>query len=69
MQMSATDDAELRDICWHWGKAYRLDYDGEWYTATRAGSRDHVLIAETAAQLRRMIRSDYFEWLASRQER
>ena len=69
MEMSATDDAELRDICWHWGTAYVLDYDGERYTATRADSPDHVLTADTAAQLRGMIRSDYFEWLASLQER
>ena len=69
MEMSATDDAELRDICWHWGAAYVLDYDGERYTATRADSPDHVLTADTAAQLRGMIRSDYFEWLASLEER
>jgi hypothetical protein len=69
MEMSGADDAELRDICWHWGKAYVLDYDGESYTATRIGLPDHVLTADTAAQLRRMIRSDYFEWLASLRER
>ena len=67
--MSATDDAGLRDIRCHWGTAYVLDYDGERYTAARVGSHDQVLTADTAAQLRAMIRSDYFEWLASRQER
>ncbi len=66
--MSATDDAELRDLRCHWGSAYVLDYDGERYTATRVGSPDHVLTADTAALLRGMIRSDYFDWLASRQE-
>jgi hypothetical protein len=69
MEMSAADDAELRDICWHWGAAYVVSYDGERYTATRTGSPDHVLTADTAAQLRGMIRSDYFEWLASLPER
>jgi hypothetical protein len=69
MEMSTTDDAELRDIRWHWGTAYVLDCDGERYTATRVGSPDHALTADTAAQLRGMIRSDYFDWLASLQER
>ncbi|HUB38522.1 MAG TPA: hypothetical protein VMA72_06705 [Streptosporangiaceae bacterium] len=69
MEMSAADDAELRDICWHWGTAYVLNYDGERYTATRVNSPDHVLSADTAAQLREMIRSDYFEWLESLRER
>lgn len=68
MEMSAIDAAELRELRWHWGTAYVLDYGGERYTATRAGSPDHVLTAETAAQLRGMIRSDYFEWLASLQQ-
>jgi hypothetical protein len=65
MKMNAIDDAELRDIRWHWGTAYVLDHDGERrYTATRVGLPDHVLTADTAAQLRGMIRSDYFEWFA-----
>jgi hypothetical protein len=70
MEMRAIDDAELHDIRLHWGTAYVIDHDGERrYTATRVGSPDHVLTAETAAQLRGMIRSDYFEWLASQQQR
>ena len=69
MEMGAANDAELRDICWHWGTAYALEFDGERYTATRVDSPDHVLTADTAALLRGMIRSDYFAWLASLRER
>jgi hypothetical protein len=65
VDLSATDAAELRDIGWHWETAYTIDYDGETYTATRIGSPEHVVTADTAAELRSGIRTDYFAWCAS----
>ena len=70
MALSEADKAALvGSIAWHWDTAYLIDFDGEVYSAARIGSPHHVLTAETANELREAIRSDYFEWMATLQER
>ena len=67
MAISADDRAAL-DIAYHWDSCYRLDYDGEVYTASRLGSPEKVLTAETTEELRQMIRKDYQAWCAGLRE-
>ena len=68
-ELTVTDAAELRDIGWHWETAYKIDFDGETYSAARIGAPHHVVTAETASELRQGIRSDYFAWMAVLRER
>jgi hypothetical protein len=66
---SETDKAQLQDIGFHWGEAYVVGRSGEVYTAHRIGYPEHVIRAESAAELRHGIRSDYFAWMAGLRER
>jgi hypothetical protein len=66
--LTQADAAELEDIGWHWEKAYAVNRDGDTYVAARIGYPDHRLTADTPAQLRTLIRSDYGAWLASLNE-
>jgi hypothetical protein len=67
-ELTRVEAAELEDIGWHWEKAYEVGRDGDAYVAVRTGYRDHKLTAQTLAQLRSLIRSDYGAWLASLRE-
>jgi hypothetical protein len=69
VDLSATDAAELRDIGWHWETAYTIEYDGEHFSATRLGSPEHKVTADSATELRTGIRTDYFAWMATLRER
>jgi hypothetical protein len=68
-ELTRVEAAELEDIGWHWEKAYSVSHDGDAYVAARIGYPDHRLTADTPAQLRSLIRSDYTAWLASLKER
>jgi hypothetical protein len=68
MDLSEADRAELSDIGWHWGGAYYVGRVADQYRATRKGYPDHYVTADTAAELRLAIRSDYFAWLATLRE-
>jgi hypothetical protein len=68
--LSEADKAALLgEIGFHWDSAYSLDHDGEVFTAARIGYPEHILTAETTAELRQAIRSDYFAWMAGLRER
>jgi hypothetical protein len=67
-RLTQAEAAELEDIGWHWEKAYAISHDGDAYFAARIGYPDHRLTADTPAQLRSLIRSDYGAWLASLKE-
>jgi hypothetical protein len=68
-ELSAYDQAELSDIGFYWGGAYRAWHNGETYCAVRKGESGHVVTADTPRDLRREICRDYGAWLASiRQE-
>jgi hypothetical protein len=68
MDLTPAQRAELADIGFHWDSAYLLAHDGTNYTATRIGSPDHVVSAPTAGELRHLVRSDYFAWMATLSE-
>jgi hypothetical protein len=67
--LTRADATELNDIVWHWEKAYGITYDGAAYSAARIGYPEHILTADTAGELRSLIRSDYRAWLAGLRER
>jgi hypothetical protein len=67
-ELTRAEAAELEDIGWHWEKAYEIGRDGDAYVATRIGYPAHKLIADTPAELRSLIRSDYGAWLATLKE-
>jgi hypothetical protein len=68
-ELTRAEAAELEDIGWHWEKAYEIARNGHGYVAVRIGYPEHILTANTASELRSMIRSDYLAWLASLNER
>lgn len=67
--LSVADAQELRDIGWHSETAYVIGYNGDNYTAERIGAPHHVVTADSATELRELIRKDYFAWCATLRER
>jgi hypothetical protein len=55
---------DLADLEFHWGEVYKIKFEvkRKTWTAARFGDLDHVLTAESATDLRQMIRDDYAEW-------
>jgi hypothetical protein len=66
--LTQAEVAELEDIGWHWERAYTIRREGDAYIAARLGYPDHELTADTPAELRSLIRSDYGAWLAGLKE-
>ncbi len=59
--LSREEQTDLLDLQFHWDTAYRFQVtDGIW-TATPAIDRAHVLTAESAWDLRELVRNDYAE--------
>lgn len=57
--LSPGDEASLRDLSYHWEGAYGFAViDGVW-TATPAGDPAGILTADTAFDLRELVRADY----------
>jgi hypothetical protein len=55
----APDDQEaLADLRWHWDLAYEINLSGETWTARFLTGTD-ILSADSADELRRLIRADY----------
>ena len=48
---------DLKDLRWHWGRAYEISWDGQF----RASRRDDLteLAASSAQDLRQLLRDDY----------
>ena len=48
---------DLKDLRWHWGRAYEISWDGQF----RASRRDDLaeLAGSTAQDLRQLLRDDY----------
>lgn len=67
-ELTRAEAVQLEDIGWHWEKAYTIGRVGDVYVAARIGFPDHKLIADTPAQLRSLIRSDYGSWVARLKE-
>jgi len=57
--ISREDQTALNDLNWHWDTAYNIAYDGETWSASPLTEPTAVLIAESAEELRELIRADY----------
>jgi hypothetical protein len=60
--LTRSEQSELNDLAWHWEEAYRVHFDGDVLVADRIGEPAHVFTAETADELRELLREDYAEW-------
>ena len=57
--ISREDQSALNDLNWHWDTAYSISFDGDTWSASPVTEPTTVLMAETAAELRDLIRADY----------
>ena len=69
MELTANEASQLNDLCWHWDAAYKISHADDLYVAHRIGYPEDLLTAETASDLRELIRKDYSKWQASLSER
>jgi hypothetical protein len=60
--ISREDQSALNDLTWHWDTAYNVAYDGDIWSAAPLTDPDVLLMAETAAELREIIRNDYVRY-------
>jgi len=59
--LSPSDESSLRDLAFHWEDAYAFAiFDGVW-TARPAGDPAGTLTADSAHELRELVRRDYAE--------
>lgn len=65
--LSREQELDLTGIRWHWQTAYTvdLDDDGVWTAVPHVAPSD-VLTADTADELRTLIRADYFKRTGTR---
>jgi hypothetical protein len=66
--LSAADEASLRDLAYHWDGAYSFTVVDHVWTATPLGDPADVLTAESAYELRQLVRHDYANRAAARQK-
>ena len=50
---------DLADLHWHWGDAYSITTDGDTWSASPRTDLTVIVTAETADDLRALIRTDY----------
>jgi hypothetical protein len=60
--MSRAEASELLDLALHWDTAYKIDYNGDVFSATRIGEPAQVLTGDSPWALRLQIREDYLDW-------
>ena len=61
LMLTPDEEADLRDLSWHWEGAYGFKVtDGVW-SATPLANPSAVLTAESAHELRELVRRDYGE--------
>ena len=59
--LTREEEADLRDLSWHWDEAYSFRVtDGVW-TATPFSDPAAILTAGSARELRELVRRDYGE--------
>lgn len=59
--LNPIDEAALRDLSWHWDGAYTFAVVDDTWTATPADSPTGILTADSASELRELVRADYAE--------
>jgi hypothetical protein len=59
--LNPADEAALRDLSWHWENAYTFAVVDDTWTAAPADSPADILTAESASELRELVRADYAE--------
>jgi hypothetical protein len=59
--ISREDQSALNDLNWHWDTAYNIAFDGETWSASPLTEPAAVLTAESAEELRELIRADYHQ--------
>jgi hypothetical protein len=57
--LKPTDEAALRDLSWHWENVYTFAVVDNTWTAIPADNPADILTAESASELRELIRADY----------
>jgi hypothetical protein len=57
--LSRDEELDLNGIRWHWDTAYAIGLDDGVWTATPVADPATVLTADTADELRALIRADY----------
>lgn len=61
MMLTPDEEADLRDLSWHWDGAYAFRVTEGVWTATPLIDPSAVLTADSAYELREMVRRDYGE--------
>jgi hypothetical protein len=57
--ISREDQSALNDLNYHWDTAYNISFDGDTWSAAPLSDAATVLTAESASDLRELIRADY----------
>jgi hypothetical protein len=64
--VTSEEATDLLDLQCRWRDAYAITFSDEVWAARRHGNPATVLTADTAPELRWLIRTDYGEWLRNR---
>jgi hypothetical protein len=59
--ISREDQSALKDLQFHWDTAYNITFDGDTWSAAPLCDAATVLTAESASELRELMRRDYQE--------
>jgi hypothetical protein len=57
--LDAWQERELRDLAWHWSEAYEISVVDDTWTAVPLVEPATVLTADSAQELRELVRIDY----------